>query len=106
MKKILAFAAAVACAMSLSGCASAKSPATGVFLVDTTAPVTATDVDQPGTKRGEASLSSVLGLFATGDASIATAARNAGITKIKTVDYQTFKILGFYAKYTVVVTGD
>ena len=57
-------------------------------------------------KVGKATSTSVLGLVATGDASIKTAAANGGIKKIKFVDYEVDNILGFYGKYTTVVYGD
>lgn len=40
------------------------------------------------------------------DASIQTAAKNAGITKISTVDIQTKDILGIVVTYTTTVTGE
>lgn len=104
MKKI-AMAFAAACAILLSGCAMTSAPAVGVLFTETTAPISATSAEQ-GSKVGEATLTSVLGIIATGDASIATAAKNGGITKIKTVDYRSFNILGLYATYTTVVTGE
>ena len=57
-------------------------------------------------KVGKATATSVLGLVATGDSSIKTAAANGGITKIKYVDYEVENILGIYGKYTTVVYGD
>lgn len=97
--------AAIACAISLSGCARTAAPAIGSIYTSTVAPVTAT-ASEAGSKTGEATVSSVLGIIATGDASIAAAAKNGGITKIKTVDYKAFSILGIYATYTTVVTGE
>ncbi len=49
---------------------------------------------------------SVLGIYASGDASIDAAAKSAGITKIHHVDEQSTNILGFFAKYTVYVYGE
>lgn len=106
MKKLALALATAACALSLTGCfAAATAPATGLIYTSAAAPVTAT-ASETGSKTGEATVSSILGLFATGDASIATAAKNGGITKIKTVDYKAFSVLGIYATYTVVVTGE
>jgi hypothetical protein len=45
-------------------------------------------------------------VFATGDASIATAATNGGIKRIHHVDHETTNILGIYAKYVTVVYGE
>lgn len=57
-------------------------------------------------KRGEACASNVLGIITTGDASAGKAARNAGITRIASVDNSFLQFLGLYAKYCVIVTGD
>lgn len=59
-----------------------------------------------GSKHGEACASNVLGIIASGDASAATAAKTAGITKIATVDGKATNILFFYSTYCVVVTGE
>jgi len=60
-----------------------------------------------GSKRGEASSSQILGMVATGDASIQTAARNGGITTIHSVDYKYVSyVLGVYSKFTTVVIGE
>jgi hypothetical protein len=40
------------------------------------------------------------------DASIQTAAKNAGISKISTVDLKTTNMLGIIVTYTTVVTGE
>jgi hypothetical protein len=45
-------------------------------------------------------------LIATGDASIDSAAKSAGIKTIHHVDYQSKSILGLYAEFTVIVYGE
>lgn len=57
-------------------------------------------------KVGTAEAKSYLGLVALGDASIQTAAREAGITRIHHVDYQAKSYVGIYTIYTVIVYGD
>jgi hypothetical protein len=57
-------------------------------------------------KSGSASATSVLGIVATGDASIQAASSNGGITKIQHVDQKVERILFFWAKYTVTVYGE
>ena len=47
-----------------------------------------------------------MGFYAVGDASVETAAKNGGITKIHHVDYETQSILGVIADYTTVVYGN
>lgn len=90
----------------LSGCgAYATSHVLGVLYSDVKGPVLAPSVGS-STKVGRASAQSILGLIALGDASIETAARGAGITKIHHVDYEVKNILGIVATYTVVVYGE
>lgn len=89
----------------LSGCAFTNSPALGTLYTDAHGPHTATSNDV-GEKAGTAEASSILGLVATGDASINEAAKNGNITKISHVDYHTKNILGIYATYTVTVYGE
>jgi hypothetical protein len=76
----------------------------GVIYTDVKGPLIATS-HEPGNKVGTGEAVSILGLVATGDASIETAAKNASITKIHHVDFQHFSILGIYVKTTVRVYG-
>jgi hypothetical protein len=103
MRRLAAFLFAVS--LAASGCAYAQTPVTGyVFnnvkyggLVTPTATVT---------KSGSAHAESYVGIFGLGDASVETAAKNAGITRIHHVDYECWSILGCYAKFTTTVYGD
>ncbi len=60
-----------------------------------------------GTKEGHASSTSILWLFAWGDAGTKAAATNGGISVIKHADRQVF-VLGFglYTRLTTVLYGD
>ena len=58
-----------------------------------------------GTKSGEACASSILGVFASGDASIAAAKAAGGITQVAHVDHTIMSILGIYASTCTVVVG-
>jgi hypothetical protein len=69
------------------------------------APITAT-TNTVATKEGTGHCTSVLGIVAFGDCSIATAAEEAGITKIMTVDHDYISFLGFFADYHVIVKGE
>ena len=90
----------------LSGCgAHVSSPLTGVFYTNVQGPVAATGKSGGVVRSGSASTTSILGLVATGDASIRAAARNGGITEIHWVDYHSESTLGIFAKYTVIVYG-
>ncbi len=71
-----------------------------------TLPVTAT-ANAVGSKVGTAKATGYLGiLFFDADASIQTAAKNAGITKISTVDIKTTSVLNLIVTYETIVTGE
>ena len=107
MKHLGALFILVVAVSYLTGCAAySTSPVTGVLFTDVKAPVTATASEDAALKSGSAAVTSVLGLIATGDASIETAAKNGRITKIHHVDYSSKSWLGIYAVYTVTVYGE
>lgn len=56
-------------------------------------------------KTGEACISSILGVVATGDASLEAAKKAGGITTIAHVDHEQFSVLGVYATSCTVVHG-
>src|SRR5882724_1001976 len=56
-------------------------------------------------KTGEACISSILGLVATGDASIEAAKKAGGITQISHIDHEQFSVVGVYATSCTVVHG-
>ncbi len=58
-----------------------------------------------GTKSGEACASSILGIFASGDASISAAKAAGGITQLAHVDHNVSSILGIYASTCTVAVG-
>jgi len=71
-----------------------------------TLPVAATS-NAVGSKVGTATATGYLGiLFFDADASIQTAAKNGGISKISTVDVKMSNILGIIVSYETIVTGD
>ena len=88
----------------LSGCAMARSPVSGGWYTDTKAGLSATS-NQAGNRMGQACATSILGLIATGDASIEAARRNGGITMISSVDESASSILGIVATYCQIVRG-
>ncbi len=61
---------------------------------------------EKGEKRGESCVSNILGLIATGDASVREAMNKAQITKAKSIDYKMTNILGLYGEFCIIVTGD
>ena len=71
-----------------------------------TMPVNATS-NPIGTKVGTAKATGYFGVvFFDADASIQTAAKNGGITKISTVDIKTTNVLGIVWTYETIVTGE
>ena len=103
MKRILAVLAFTAL---LGGCAATVSPVTGFWYTNVNGPITATGAPEEATRVGRASATSVLGVIATGDASIQAAARNGGIREIHHVDFESQSYIGVLAEFTVVVYGN
>lgn len=92
---------------SLFGCAVGMTPVSGFVYSDVKGPITATSqADFNANKVGRSTAKSILGIYASGDASIQTAAKNGGITKIHHVDYESRSVLGVIAEVTVVVYGE
>lgn len=89
----------------LGGCAMVGAPVSnGIILTNLRGPINATTLnDAP--KLGTGCSTNVLGLIATGDSSIDTAKRSARITEVATVDYDSFSLLGIYARFCVIVRG-
>lgn len=106
MKKLGVLVALIGVLM-LFGCAGPYSP--GFIISEYDAPMCSPDDASGldiGAKTGQAQMINYLGWIATGDASIATAAANGGISKVKTVDYHYDTLLGIINKTTTIVTGD
>ena len=93
LKKFRTVLALLAVAALMSSCA-------------VTLPVNATS-NPVGSKVGTATATGYLGyLFFDQDASIQTAARNGGITRIYTVDIKHTSILNIVVTYETIVTGE
>ena len=101
LKKLVVVAVAT---IGFTSCASMRAPLAGGIYTDTQSGLSATS-NQAGNRVGEACATSILGLVATGDASIEAARRNGGITMITSADESVMGILGIYAKYCSVVRG-
>ena len=102
MKKLLGLV--LGCGL-FAGCAMAASPVQGAWYTDVQ-----WSMELPngplGSKSGDAKATSILGLVATGDCSIQSAAKAAGITKVMTVEHHAKSILGLFAEFTTTVTGE
>jgi hypothetical protein len=92
MKKIKTLVAAIAVIAFMTSCS-------------LTLPVAATG-NTVGNKVGRSTATGFFGLFFNADASILSAARNGGITKISTVDIKQGNILGLIHTYETIVTGE
>lgn len=104
MKRMALIVMVLFVSVLLAGCATPFPY--GVVYTEIKSPVAAGDGSISYNKVGVAKSTSVLGLVATGDASIKAAAANGGIRNIKYVDYDAKNILGVYGEYTTTVYGD
>ncbi|MCI6312548.1 TRL-like family protein [uncultured Helicobacter sp.] len=102
MKSILASFSIASILLIFSGCATTAP--VGAIFTDVTLPLNATSVNGV-TKKGEATCTSILGLVATGDCSIETAAQNGNIQTIRSVENKVYSMLGIYSTYTTIVWG-
>ena len=89
----------------ISGCLN-TTPITGGLYTNVKHGTNVGDGSAGAMKEGTACASSILGLVATGDASIDTARKNGGITKIAYVDHQSKSFYIFYAEYCTIVRGE
>ena len=106
MKRVSAIILVALLAVGVSGCLSAPFQPPGGVVSVTKAPLSTAGNWDVGSKKGEASSFSVLGLYASGDCSIAAAARNGGLKKIGHVDYEYLNVIGIWQKATVIVYGE
>ena len=103
LKAVIA-AVSVTSLVVLTGCAT--SFPLGLVYTSTNQPVTVGTGDMKFSKKGEAKCQSILGLFASGDASINAACKEANITKVAWVNQEIVNILGIYGSYKTVVFGE
>ena len=93
--------------LMVTGCAFAPTPVgSALIFTDVKGPVAVDDNNTGYAKKGEACATNVLGLVATGDASIETAKKVAGISKVSSVSSDQFSILFLFSKYCTIVTGE
>jgi hypothetical protein len=86
----------------VAGCIAVATPATGWISTDVAWDGKANGAI--GTKEGKACASSILGIVASGDASIKAAAAAGGITNITLVDHHTKHFI-FKGEYCTIVRG-
>lgn len=103
MKRLFA-ATGVIALLGLSGCQPVASPLMGLIYNETKYGDTAT-MATAAPKEGKACASTILGLVATGDASIQAAKANGGITEVSYVDHSAKSILGIVGDWCTIVKG-
>lgn len=90
--------------LSLIGCQPVASPLMGWIYNDTKyGDIATTSVN--ATKEGTACAQTILGAWATGDASIAAAKAAGGITEVSFVDHSAKSILGIIGTWCTIVKG-
>lgn len=104
IKVALTLAGISVAALSLSACQIVDSPMKGTIFNETKYGNIAT-AETATTKEGKACGSSILGWVATGDASIAAAKANGGITKVTSVDHYAKNVLGIFGEWCTIVKG-
>ena len=106
MKK-MAMAALLGCVVLLSGCGviPKTNGLTAALTIDQVSSAEYVDNAVKPLKKGEAKVRGIV-LFTNGDASIAAAMKNGGITKIHHVDYKVKNIFFMYSEQTVIVWGE
>lgn len=104
MKRI-AYVAGALLPLFLAACQPVAAPLIGTLYMEMKGPITATEATS-ATKQGRACAQTVLGLVATGDASIEAAARSGGIKQIVTVDHESKHILGIVGTFCTIVRGN
>jgi TRL (tRNA-associated locus)-like protein len=90
--------------LSLTGCQPVASPLMGVFYNETKYGYLAT-TESGATKEGKACAQTVMGLVATGDASIAAAKAAGGITTVSYIDHSAKSVLGITGEWCTIVKG-
>ncbi|MDF2446360.1 MAG: uncharacterized protein K0S46_1596 [Moraxellaceae bacterium] len=103
--KLHQLAIATVAASLLGGCAVVASPTTGALYTKVQGPIT-TGTGTTSAKSGQACATNILGLIATGDASVDAAKKAGGISTVASVDHDSMSILGLYATFCTVVKGN
>ncbi len=106
MKKMMKLALALVVAAGMASCATLGSQAGMAVIYQDVVTGEAVTSNALGSKVGTAQVNNILGIILTGDASVETAAKSAGINKISHIDSQKKSILGVYSTYTVYVYGE
>jgi hypothetical protein len=90
--------------MLLTGCQPVASPLMGIIYNDTKFGYLATS-NSGDTKEGKACAQTIMGLVATGDASISAAKGAGGVTEVAQVEHTAHSILGIVGDFCTIVKG-
>lgn len=101
MKKVLLLLGAT---IALGACATPATHTGSALFIQSKQPVLATDVAANGSKVGTACATNLLGLYISGDSSIAAAKKNGRITQVTSVDEE-ITSYAVWSKVCTVVTG-
>jgi hypothetical protein len=101
MRNLMLIAAGVV--LFLAGCQPVASPVMGFIYLDAKGPIAATQ--GTGMREGTACAKSIMGLVATGDASIEAAKRAGGIQEVASVDHHSTSTLGIVGEFCTIVRG-
>jgi len=104
-KRVLGLCLVVVMSVLFVGCAVMPNSAVLAPVCVTQSPVAMGDATAGTSKVGTAKAEGIL-FVAFGDATISTAARNGGITRIHHVDSEDLNILGIYARQIIKVYGE
>ncbi len=105
MRLLLCALAVVGMMVAMGGCCFPQGPVVSGLMIDQKGPVSMGEFSVKSLKEGRSKAAGVI-LVAWGDASIGTAMKDAGITRIHHVDCEVLNVLGIYARYETIVYGD
>lgn len=91
--------------LSLTACMPVASPVVGMWYTEAKYGNMATNVKN-ASKEGKACATTVMGLVAQGDASIAAAKAAGGITEVSSIDHSAKSILGIMGEWCTIVKGN
>jgi hypothetical protein len=103
MLRSIALIGLIIMAFAANGCMIVQTPVLGALFTEAKYGDVATS--ETGNKEGKSCATSILGLVAQGDASIAAAKANGGITTVSVIDHTAKNILGIMGEWCTVVRG-
>ena len=108
MKCALVFGALLLVGIFVCSCVQVPSPLPGLVYANISSPsyYDAGSNSGPGPKIGSAKAATYMALWATGDASVAAACKDGGISKIYTVDQKYKNVMMLYGTFETIVTGE